>query len=163
MLSCEPIIPLSYKTFYSSGNDIMIYKELSAAQTKASKNLLKAPCRRVGRLDWFMGSYWNRAQRGVCARPRHRSDIIISAMTERTFFISFLYFFVARRPCELFAFLNTLSEPYCLFCFANMRSVGAHVYMPKNVWARRHVLYEKNRLISKVMHVQMAVLWHAAR
>lgn len=57
MLSCEPIIPLSYKTFYSSGNDIMIYKELCAAQTKASKNLLKAPCRRAGRLDWFMESY----------------------------------------------------------------------------------------------------------
>lgn len=114
---CEPVMSLSYETFYNSGSAIMIYKELSASQQKPIKISLKQ-CRREGRLDWSMESYWKRAQQGVCARPRLPSDIIISAMTERTAFVSFSLIFVASRPCKLFAFLNTHSERciVCLLC-----------------------------------------------
>lgn len=50
-------MPLSHETFYNSCGTIMVYKELSASQTKTYKNLLKTQCRREGRLNWFMESY----------------------------------------------------------------------------------------------------------
>ena len=112
----EPITPLSYKTFYNSDGAIMISKELSASQTKACKNLLKAQCRREGEIRLVYGKLLKESTAGcLCRAPAPKWHYNLGSDWAHIIRPFLSLFFVAGRPYKLFAFLNTRSE-CCIVC-----------------------------------------------
>lgn len=92
-----------------------------------------------GSWDWFMESYWNRTQWGVCTLPWLPSDIIISAMTERTWFVSFLLVSCPVVPTSCLPSSKThraVSPTVCLLSKCGRESACGCAYTCLNVFMR---------------------------